>query len=102
MLVPDPRGRFTIEQCLSHPWITQLSPDGTDSTSEINEVNVDPRRRGVSTRRERTLLGLSSSGRQAGKGVIGAAKTAESSSSTTREMQRVSTRLPGLFREHRR
>jgi len=56
MLVVDPERRFTIDQCLSHPWMTQGSPDVADSTDGLvgGIKGLEVHRRGVV--RERTLL----------------------------------------------
>lgn len=37
MLVVDPEKRFTIEQCLAHPWLTQAAP-GQDQSLESTPV----------------------------------------------------------------
>ncbi|KAG6007788.1 hypothetical protein E4U21_005507 [Claviceps maximensis] len=56
MLVVDPERRFTVEQCLQHPWLTESTPDLNDSTGGlvggVSGLKVD--RRGPV--RERTLL----------------------------------------------
>ena len=56
MLVVDPSRRYTIDQCLSHPWMTQSMPNVNDSTGGlVNDIaNLEVNRRGVM--RERTLL----------------------------------------------
>ena len=56
MLVVDPERRFTIDQCLNHPWITQSMPGVNDSTGGLvgGIAGLDVNRRGVT--RERTLL----------------------------------------------
>ncbi|EAA35234.3 hypothetical protein GE21DRAFT_2466 [Neurospora crassa] len=56
MLVVDPEKRFTIDDCLSHPWMTQKTPGVNDSTNGlVNGIaGLDVTRRGVL--RERTLL----------------------------------------------
>jgi len=56
MLVVDPERRFTIDQCLSHPWITQSMPGVNDSTGGLvgGIAGLDVNRRGIT--RERTLL----------------------------------------------
>ncbi|KAL1884247.1 hypothetical protein VTK73DRAFT_3231 [Phialemonium thermophilum] len=56
MLVVDPEKRFTIDQCLSHPWITTNMPHPNDSTNGLVSgiAGLEMNRRGV--RRERTLL----------------------------------------------
>lgn len=55
MLVADPDKRFTVDQCLQHPWMTAHSPNVNDSTNGlvtgIAHLEVDRR-----VRRERTLL----------------------------------------------
>lgn len=55
MLVVDPERRFTIDQCLSHPWMTQGMPNVADSTDGLvgGIKGLDVRRGPV---RERTLL----------------------------------------------
>ncbi|KAG5979645.1 hypothetical protein E4U55_004929 [Claviceps digitariae] len=56
MLVVNPERRFTVEQCLAHPWLTESIPDVNDSTDGlvggVAGLKVD--RRGPV--RERTLL----------------------------------------------
>jgi serine/threonine-protein kinase Chk2 len=56
MLVVDPERRFTIDQCLNHPWITQSMPGVNDSTGGLvgGIAGLDVNRRGIT--RERTLL----------------------------------------------
>lgn len=56
MLVVDPEKRFTIDQCLSHPWMTAEQPGVNDSTDGLvgGVAGLDVNRRGV--HRERTLL----------------------------------------------
>lgn len=56
MLVVDPERRFTIDQCLSHPWMTASTPGVNDSTGGLvgGIAGLDVNRRGVP--RERTLL----------------------------------------------
>lgn len=56
MLVVDPSRRYTIDQCLSHPWMTQNMPNVNDSTGGLvgGIQGLDVNRRGVP--RERTLL----------------------------------------------
>lgn len=56
MLVVDPDRRFTIDQCLQHPWLTQKLPAVADSTDGLVDGigSLDMHRRGVV--RERTLL----------------------------------------------
>lgn len=56
MLVVDPEKRFTVDQCLDHPWMTAKGPAVNDSTDGlVGGVNgLDLQRRGVV--RERTLL----------------------------------------------
>jgi serine/threonine-protein kinase CHEK2 len=56
MLVVDPEKRFTIDQCLSHPWMKGGAPDVNDSTNGLvgGVANLEVNRRGVI--RERTLL----------------------------------------------
>ncbi|PFH59485.1 hypothetical protein XA68_12272 [Ophiocordyceps unilateralis] len=56
MLIVDPNKRFTIDQCLSHPWLTNNAPGVNDSTGGlvggIAGLEVDRR----APHRERTLL----------------------------------------------
>ncbi|KFA60584.1 hypothetical protein S40285_08673 [Stachybotrys chlorohalonatus IBT 40285] len=56
MLVVDPEKRFTIEQCLSHPWLSQSSPGVNDSTGGLvgGLAGLEMTRRAPV--RERTLL----------------------------------------------
>ncbi|KAJ4268251.1 serine/threonine protein kinase [Fusarium torreyae] len=56
MLIVDPEKRFTIDQCLQHPWLTQSAPAVNDSTGGLvgglAGLEVDRR----APARERTLL----------------------------------------------
>ncbi|KAI0555444.1 SMAD/FHA protein kinase [Xylaria curta] len=56
MLVVEPGKRFTIDECLEHPWLTQKMPGVADSTNGLVDGigGLDMNRRGVV--RERTLL----------------------------------------------
>nr|XP_036580616.1 serine/threonine-protein kinase Chk2 [Colletotrichum truncatum]KAF6788611.1 serine/threonine-protein kinase Chk2 [Colletotrichum truncatum] len=56
MLVVDPERRFTVDQCLNHPWMTQNQPGVNDSTDGLvgGIQGLEVHRRGVT--RERTLL----------------------------------------------
>ncbi|TDZ17746.1 putative serine/threonine-protein kinase fhkC [Colletotrichum sidae] len=56
MLVVEPEKRFTIDQCLDHPWMTQNQPNVNDSTDGLvgGLQGLGMERRGVT--RERTLL----------------------------------------------
>ncbi|KAH9902184.1 Pkinase-domain-containing protein [Xylariomycetidae sp. FL2044] len=56
MLVVEPEKRFTIDQCLAHPWIAQKTPNVQDSTDGLVSGigGLEVHRRGVA--RERTLL----------------------------------------------
>ena len=56
MLVVDPEKRFTIDQCLTHPWMTAGIPGVNDSTDGLvgGLAGLEMNRRGVV--RERTLL----------------------------------------------
>lgn len=56
MLVVDPERRFTIEQCLSHPWLTQGTPGVNDSTGGLvgGIASLEVNRRAPV--RERTML----------------------------------------------
>ncbi|KAF4961348.1 hypothetical protein FGADI_366 [Fusarium gaditjirri] len=56
MLIVDPEKRFTIDQCLQHPWLTQSSPGVNDSTGGLvgGIAGLEVNRRAPA--RERTLL----------------------------------------------
>lgn len=56
MLVVKPEKRFTIDQCLTHPWITQKPPGVNDSTNGLVSglAGLDMSRRAPF--RERTLI----------------------------------------------
>lgn len=56
MLVVEPEKRFTVDQCLQHPWLTQKMPAVADSTDGLVDGigGLEMHRRGVV--RERTLL----------------------------------------------
>ncbi|KAI0200190.1 Pkinase-domain-containing protein [Astrocystis sublimbata] len=56
MLVVDPEKRFSVDQCLQHPWLSQKMPGVADSTNGLvaGIGGLDMNRRGVV--RERTLL----------------------------------------------
>lgn len=56
MLVVEPEKRYTVDQCLQHPWLTQKMPVVADSTDGLVDGigGLDVHRRGVV--RERTLL----------------------------------------------
>lgn len=55
MLVVDPEKRFTIDQCLAHPWLTQAPVNVNDSTGLVGVLaGLDVNRR--APKRERTLL----------------------------------------------
>jgi serine/threonine-protein kinase Chk2 len=56
MLVVDPERRYTVDQCLEHPWLSQKPPAVADSTDGlVNGIGgLEMHRRGVV--RERTLL----------------------------------------------
>jgi len=56
MLVVNPEKRFTVEQCLAHPWITQKPPGVNDSTNGLVSglAGLEMSRRAPP--RERTLL----------------------------------------------
>ncbi|KAK4681493.1 serine/threonine protein kinase [Podospora pseudoanserina] len=56
MLVVNPEKRFTVDQCLAHPWMTMKTPGVNDSTNGLVSgiQGLDVTRRGV--QRERTLL----------------------------------------------
>ncbi|CAH0026669.1 unnamed protein product [Clonostachys rhizophaga] len=56
MLVVDPEKRYTIDQCLAHPWLTQKAPAVNDSTGGLvgGLAGLEVNRRAPA--RERTLL----------------------------------------------
>lgn len=56
MLIVDPEKRFTIDQCLSHPWLNQSMPGVNDSTGGLvgGIAGLEVNRRAPA--RERTLL----------------------------------------------
>ncbi|KAK2591829.1 serine/threonine protein kinase [Conoideocrella luteorostrata] len=56
MLVVDPERRYTVDQCLSHPWLTQNTPGVNDSTGGLvgGLAGLEVNRRAPV--RERTLL----------------------------------------------
>ncbi|KAM3531156.1 hypothetical protein NHJ13051_000920 [Beauveria bassiana] len=56
MLVVDPAKRFTVDQCLTHPWLTQQPMNVNDSTGGLvgGIAGLEVNRR--TTKRERTLL----------------------------------------------
>ncbi|KAI8414851.1 hypothetical protein FOFC_04470 [Fusarium oxysporum] len=56
MLIVDPEKRFTIDQCLQHPWLTHSSPGVNDSTGGLvgGIAGLEVNRRAPA--RERTLL----------------------------------------------
>ncbi|KAK6081843.1 CAMK rad53 protein kinase [Seiridium cupressi] len=56
MLVVEPEKRYTVDECLSHPWITQKMPNVNDSTDGLVEGvgGLQVNKRGI--HRERTLL----------------------------------------------
>lgn len=56
MLIVDPEKRFTIDQCLAHPWMQAGAPGVNDSTNGLVNglAGLEMSRRGIV--RERTLL----------------------------------------------
>ncbi|KAI0404291.1 SMAD/FHA protein kinase [Xylaria palmicola] len=56
MLFVEPGKRFTVDECLQHPWITRKTPGVADSTNGLVDGigGLDMNRRGIV--RERTLL----------------------------------------------
>ncbi|MCJ1377410.1 hypothetical protein MMC17_000505 [Xylographa soralifera] len=56
MLVVDPEKRYSIDECLEHPWITQKVPNPADSTDGLTGAmgQLDFSKRKMA--RERTLL----------------------------------------------
>ena len=56
MLVVDPEKRYSIDECLEHPWVTQKIPNPADSTDGLTGAmhQLDFSKRKIA--RERTLL----------------------------------------------
>ncbi len=56
MLAVDPNRRFTIDQCIAHPWMNETVPNVNDSTDGLvgGVAGLAVNRRGFA--RERTLL----------------------------------------------
>lgn len=56
MLIVDPEKRFTVDQCLAHPWLTQQPMSVNDSTGGLvgGIAGLEVNRR--APKRERTLL----------------------------------------------
>lgn len=56
MLIVDPEKRFTIDQCLAHPWLAASTPGVNDSTGGLvgGIAGLEMNRRAPA--RERTLL----------------------------------------------
>lgn len=56
MLIVDSEKRFTIDQCLAHPWLNQATPSVNDSTGGLvgGIAGLEVNRRAPA--RERTLL----------------------------------------------
>lgn len=56
MLIVDPEKRFTVDQCLAHPWLTQSPMNVNDSTGGLvgGIASLEVNRR--APMRERTLL----------------------------------------------
>ncbi|EFQ26246.1 uncharacterized protein GLRG_01390 [Colletotrichum graminicola M1.001] len=74
MLVVDPERRYTVDQCLNHPWMTQNQPGVNDSTDGLvgGIQGLDVHRRGVT--RERTLLSSMNSVQVATRPPVGDSK----------------------------
>ncbi|KAG7050610.1 CAMK/RAD53 protein kinase [Colletotrichum scovillei] len=74
MLVVDPERRFTVDQCLNHPWMTQNQPGVNDSTDGLvgGIQGLGVQRRGVT--RERTLLSSLNSVQVATRAPVGDSK----------------------------
>ncbi|EXF76340.1 hypothetical protein CFIO01_10246 [Colletotrichum fioriniae PJ7] len=74
MLVVDPDRRFTVDQCLNHPWMTQNQPGVNDSTDGLvgGIQGLGVHRRGVT--RERTLLSTLNSVQVATRAPVGDSK----------------------------
>jgi serine/threonine-protein kinase Chk2 len=75
MLVVDPERRFTVDQCLAHPWMTQSSPGVNDSTGGLvgGIAGLEMNRRAPV--RERTLLATLNSVQVAAHVAVGDDKT---------------------------
>ncbi len=56
MLIVDPEKRFTVDQCLAHPWLTESPTNVNDSTGGLvgGIASLEVNRR--APMRERTLL----------------------------------------------
>lgn len=55
MLIVDAEKRYTIDQCLAHPWLNDTAPNVNDSTGLIGDIaRLEVNRR--TPARERTLL----------------------------------------------
>ena len=72
MLVVDSEKRFTVDQCLAHPWMATNAPNPNDSTNGLvgGLAGLEVNRRGVA--RERTLLSAINSVHVAGRVPMGA------------------------------
>lgn len=71
MLVVDPERRFSVDQCLAHPWMTQSSPAVNDSTGGLvgGLAGLEVNRRAPV--RERTLLATLNSVQVAARVAVG-------------------------------
>ncbi|PNY29620.1 Eukaryotic translation initiation factor 3 subunit M [Tolypocladium capitatum] len=107
MLVVDPDKRFTIDQCLSHPWLTQSAPAVNDSTGGLvgGIAGLEVNRRAPV--RERTLLASVNSVQVTAQLAIGDdrspvkvfSKNKQRVTNTTKEAAPASQRAPGEFME---
>jgi serine/threonine-protein kinase Chk2 len=74
MLVVDPEKRFTVDQCLAHPWLTEKAPGVNDSTNGLVSgiAGLEMSRRAPF--RERTLISSINTYRVAERVPAGAGK----------------------------
>ncbi|KHN96321.1 checkpoint kinase 2-like protein [Metarhizium album ARSEF 1941] len=71
MLIVDPARRFTVDQCLAHPWMTQSSPGVNDSTGGLvgGIAGLEVNRRAPA--RQRTLLATLNSAQATNRVAVG-------------------------------
>lgn len=107
MLIVDPEKRFTIDQCLSHAWLTQSAPAVNDSTGGLvgGIAGLEVNRRAPV--RERTLLASLNSVQVTAQLAIGDdrspvkvfSKNKHRVTNTSKETAPDSQRAPGEFME---
>ncbi|KAB5580825.1 kinase-like domain-containing protein [Coniochaeta sp. 2T2.1] len=104
MLVVDPEKRFTVDQCLAHPWMTAQPPNPNDSTNGLvsGVAGLEVNRRGV--HRERTLLASINEVKVANKVALGDGQADlkiysknPKGNATNKEMRPADNRDPGEF-----